>query len=56
MLTINGRRIDYEETGEGPAVLFVPGSFSTPAAWRGLQHWLPQRYRLVGTIPGGTLT
>lgn len=49
MLTIDGRRIDYHETGKGPAVLFVPGSFSTPTAWRGMQDRLPQHYRFVGT-------
>ncbi len=49
MLTIDGRGIDYQETGEGPAILFVPGSFSTPTAWRGMQKRLPQRYRFVGT-------
>lgn len=36
-----GFRVDYVETGEGPAILYVPGSFSTPAAWRGVQAHLP---------------
>lgn len=49
MLTIDGRRIDYEDTGDGPAVLFLPGSFSTPAAWRALQAHLPPRYRMLST-------
>ena len=49
MLTSKGRRIDYQESGDGAAILFVPGSFSTPAAWRGLQKHLPQGYRFVGT-------
>lgn len=49
MLTIGGRMIDYQEAGEGPVVLFLPGSFSTPTAWRGVQRHLPQRYRLVAT-------
>jgi pimeloyl-ACP methyl ester carboxylesterase len=49
MLNANGHAIDYQETGEGPAVLFLPGSFSTPAAWRGVQTRLPQNYRFVGT-------
>jgi pimeloyl-ACP methyl ester carboxylesterase len=42
-------RIDYVETGEGPTVLFVPGSFGSPAAWRGIQKRLPQGYRFVST-------
>ena len=50
MLTVDGRGIDYHETGKGPAVLFVPGSFSTLTAWRGMQKRLPQHYRFVGTI------
>ncbi|UVK40922.1 alpha/beta hydrolase [Mesorhizobium sp. AR10] len=41
--------IDYVETGSGPAVLFVPGSFSTHAAWRPIQKLLPAAYRMVGT-------
>ncbi len=49
MLTVDGQTIDYQETGEGEAVLFVPGSFSTPAAWTGIQKRLPQTYRFIGT-------
>lgn len=41
--------IDYVESGEGPNVLFVPGSYSTPAAWRPIQKRLPPRYRMAGT-------
>lgn len=49
MLTTDTHTIDYVDTGDGPAIVFVPGSFSTPAAWRGIQKRLPQRYRFVGT-------
>ena len=49
MLIIDGYGIDYQESGDGPPVLFVPGSFSTPAAWLGLQKWLPRRYHFVAT-------
>ena len=32
--------IDYDETGEGPTVVLVPGSCSTGAAWRPMvSHW-----------------
>src|SRR5215475_13541174 len=32
--------IDYDETGQGPTVVLVPGSCSTGAAWRPLMsHW-----------------
>jgi pimeloyl-ACP methyl ester carboxylesterase len=53
MLTVDGHNIDYQETGpesgEGAAVLFVPGSYSTPAAWTGLQKRLPLDYRFIAT-------
>jgi pimeloyl-ACP methyl ester carboxylesterase len=49
MLTVDGHNIDYQETGEGPAVLFVPGSYSTPAAWGGMQKRLRPGFRFIGT-------
>ncbi|MDH3737911.1 MAG: alpha/beta hydrolase [Alphaproteobacteria bacterium] len=48
-LTIDGRTVDYQETGDGPAILFVPGSYSTPAAWLGVQRELSSGYRFVST-------
>ncbi len=41
--------IDFVISGEGPALLFLPGSFSTPAAWRPLQKLLPGGWCLAGT-------
>ncbi|WP_192183769.1 alpha/beta fold hydrolase [Mesorhizobium amorphae] len=41
--------IDYAEEGSGPTVLFIPGSFSTYAAWRPMQKWLSPDYRMIGT-------
>jgi pimeloyl-ACP methyl ester carboxylesterase len=33
-------RVDYDETGQGPTVVLVPGSCSTGAAWRPVvAHW-----------------
>jgi pimeloyl-ACP methyl ester carboxylesterase len=53
MLIVDGHNIDYQETGPesdgGPAVLFVPGSYSTPAAWTGMQKRLPPGYRFICT-------
>lgn len=46
---IDDLQIDYQDVGEGPAILFVPGSFSTPAAWRAMQKKLPTGYRFVST-------
>ena len=48
IFTVDGHNIDYQETGEGTAVLFVPGSFSTPAAWSGMQKRLDPSYRIIG--------
>ena len=42
-------RNDYVETGEGPTVMFVPGSFGTSAAWKGIHKRLPEGYRFVST-------
>jgi len=47
--TAPGDGIDFVAQGDGPAVLFVSGSFGTPAAWRGLWKRLPEGHRLVAT-------
>jgi len=49
MISHNGRNIDFQDLGDGPAILFVPGSFSTPAACRPIQKLLPPGYRFVST-------
>jgi pimeloyl-ACP methyl ester carboxylesterase len=49
MIQIQGRQIDYAESGAGPVVLFVPGSYSTVAAWRPIQRLLKLGLRLVTT-------
>lgn len=41
--------IDFAESGEGLAVLFVPGSFGTGAAWRSIIGEIGVRYRCVTT-------
>jgi pimeloyl-ACP methyl ester carboxylesterase len=42
-------RIDYDEAGDGPTVVLVPGSCSTGAAWRPIvSHW-NNRFRCVTT-------
>src|SRR5262249_42000149 len=41
--------IDYDERGQGPTLVLVPGSCSTGAAWRPIiAHW-QDRYRCVTT-------
>ena len=42
-------RIDYEEAGDGPTIVFVPGSCSTGAAWRPVIAALGGRFRCVTT-------
>jgi len=41
--------IEYTERGEGPALLFVPGSFGTGAGWKPVMEKLGDRYRFVTT-------
>jgi pimeloyl-ACP methyl ester carboxylesterase len=48
-LNIDGHNIDCAESGEGPAVLFLPGAYSTAAAWRPIQRSLGPGRRLVTT-------
>lgn len=42
-------RIEYQEQGDGPVIVFVPGSFSTGAAWRSVVQALRGRWRVVTT-------
>jgi pimeloyl-ACP methyl ester carboxylesterase len=44
-----GRRIDYDECGDGPTIVLVPGSCSTGAAWRPVIAALGGRFRCVTT-------
>lgn len=53
MLKAEERNIDCVESGEGPAVLFLPGSYSTTAAWRQVQRHLSPGYRLVTSSLSG---
>ena len=42
-------RIDYEESGAGPTVVMVPGSWATLSAWRAVVAALDGRCRVVTT-------
>ncbi|AMJ62441.1 alpha/beta fold hydrolase [Bosea sp. PAMC 26642] len=45
--------IDYDEAGEGPTLVLVPGSCSTGAAWRPVVRALGGHFRTVTTsLPG----
>lgn len=41
--------VEYQELGSGPAIVFVPGSFSTGATWRHVVKPLSERYRIITT-------
>ncbi len=41
--------VEYQESGSGQAVVFVPGSFSTGASWRAISAPLSEGYRTVST-------
>ncbi len=46
-------RVDFDETGDGDAIVLVPGSCSTGAAWRPVAIQLRERYRCITTsLPG----
>ncbi|MCP3463419.1 alpha/beta fold hydrolase [Bradyrhizobium sp. CCGUVB23] len=47
MVEYPDRRIDYPEQGSGPTILFVPGSWSTGALWRGVIALLGDSFRAV---------
>jgi pimeloyl-ACP methyl ester carboxylesterase len=42
-------QIDYNEEGTGPTIIFVPGSWGTWSAWRGVISPLGGRFRIVTT-------
>jgi pimeloyl-ACP methyl ester carboxylesterase len=41
--------VEYEERGEGPALLFLPGSFGTGSGWKAVTDRLARRHRIVTT-------
>jgi pimeloyl-ACP methyl ester carboxylesterase len=49
MINETSGRIDYEEAGNGPTVVLVPGSCSTGAAWRPVIEQWDSQFRSVTT-------
>ena len=47
------RTIEYQESGNGTPIVFVPGSFSTGASWRSISTPLSERYRTITTSLSG---
>lgn len=48
-MTVQNVAFDYAETGSGPALLFLPGSFGTGAGWKAVMGYLGKGYRMVTT-------
>lgn len=51
-IQLNGRAVDYVESGEGPCIVFVPGSFSSTAAWRPVCEYLKDFRTVTTSLPG----
>jgi pimeloyl-ACP methyl ester carboxylesterase len=49
MTTETAGLVEYQETGNGPTIVFVPGSFSTGSSWRGITTPLSKRFRTITT-------
>ena len=49
VITIGKRNFEFVKSGSGTNIVFVPGSFSTSAAWRGIQERLSNEYQVIST-------
>ena len=54
MMTQRQWEVEFQESGSGETIVFVPGSFSTGASWRGIATLLADRYR-VSDVSRATL-
>lgn len=45
--------VEYQETGDGIPLVFVPGSFSTGSSWRNISTPLSEHYRTITTSLSG---
>ncbi|MFO1312093.1 MAG: alpha/beta fold hydrolase [Burkholderiales bacterium] len=48
-MAVQALEFDYAESGSGPAMLFLPGSFGTGTGWRAVIGHLGDGYRTVTT-------
>jgi pimeloyl-ACP methyl ester carboxylesterase len=53
MITHAKGTIEYQETGTGVSLVFVPGSFSTGTSWRNITTPLSEHYRTITTSLSG---
>ena len=49
MITQAQGTVEYQESGDGQAIVFVPGSFSAGSSWRNISTPLSERYRTITT-------
>jgi pimeloyl-ACP methyl ester carboxylesterase len=53
MMTPSQSAVEYQESGKGTAIVFVPGSFSAGSTWRGISAPLSEGYRAITTSLSG---
>ncbi len=53
MMTNSQATVEYQESGHGQAIVFVPGSFSAGSSWRNISTPLSERYRTITTSLSG---
>jgi pimeloyl-ACP methyl ester carboxylesterase len=53
MMTQNQGVVEFQESGSGQTIVFVPGSFSTGSSWRGITASMSERYRVITTSLSG---
>jgi len=53
MITNSQGTVEYQESGDGQTIVFVPGSFSAGSSWRNISTPLSERYRTITTSLSG---
>lgn len=53
MITKSQKTVEFQESGNGETIVFVPGSFSTGASWRAITTGMSERYRAITTSLSG---
>ncbi|MEO7953736.1 MAG: alpha/beta hydrolase [Polaromonas sp.] len=53
MMTQSQGVVEFQESGSGQTIVFVPGSFSTGSSWRGITTLMSARYRVITTSLSG---
>lgn len=52
-MVVNQLAVEYQEVGQGPTVVFLPGSFATGASWRAIATPLTDQCRIIKTSLSG---